>query len=320
MPTESRELLAVGILVSGSKLGDRIEILLRRGRTFAPRASAASVAASALVLSGLTVAGSLAPRWIAFAQQSPRLTFEVASVRRNTGGSDGEWHTGPPDTARFQAGNMSLRMLLEIAYKVKDSQIAGGPGWIDSDRYDIEARPPEGTVTADRSRLMLQALQEDRFRLALRRETRAIPVYALVAGSGGIRVPKTTGGDCVDFPAGSPPTPSAPGLAPSIPCGGFVTSRNLLEGGNISMAEFVDALGNMLERPVVDRTGFTGKFTVRLDFSPEGVFGLHDDGNPDQSRPSIFTAIQEQLGLKLESKKGPAEVLVIDRVEKPDAN
>src|SRR5580692_8038874 len=99
MPTESRELLAVGILGSGSKLGDRIEILLRRGRTFAPRASAASVAASALVLSGLTVAGSLAPRWIAFAQQSPRLTFEVASVRRNTGGSDGEWHTGPPDTA-----------------------------------------------------------------------------------------------------------------------------------------------------------------------------------------------------------------------------
>jgi uncharacterized protein (TIGR03435 family) len=320
MRTNTRELLAVGIFGGDSRIGDRIEILLRRGRTFSPRASAAGVTASAVVLGGLMVAGSLAPRWIAFAQQSPRLAFEVASVKRNTSRSDGESHSGPPQTALFKANNMSLRMLLEIAYKLKESQITGGPGWMDSERYDIEARPPEGTISADRSRLMLQALLEDRFRLALRRETRTIPVYALVAGSGGSRLPKSTERHCVEFPEGSPPTPSAPGQAPQIPCGGFVTSPNLLEGGNISMSEFVDVLGNMLERPVVDKTEFAGTFTVHLDFSSEGIFGLHDCGNPDQSRPSIFTAIQEQLGLKLESQKGPAEVLVIDHVEKPNAD
>ncbi len=288
MRTDTRELLAVGIFGSKSCLGDRIEMLLRRGRTFSPRASVGGVVASAVVLGGLMVAGSLAPRWIAFAQQSPRLAFEVASVKRNTSGRDGESHSGPPETIGFKAGNMSLRMLLEIAYKVKESQITGGPGWIDSDRYDIEARPPEGAISADRSRLMLQALLEDRFRLVLRRETRTISVYALNAGSGGIRLPKSTERHCVEFTAGSPPTPSAPGQAPPIPCGGFVTSPTLLEGGNISMPEFVDVLGNMLERPVVDKTGFAGTFTVHLDFSSEGIFGLHDSGNPDQSRLSPY--------------------------------
>jgi uncharacterized protein (TIGR03435 family) len=320
MRTESRELLAVGIFGSKSRFGDRIEVLLRRGRTFSPRTSAGGVVASALVLSGLMLAGAFAPRWIAFAQQSPQPSFEVASVKRNTSGGDWDTHSGPPESAGFRANNPTLKMLIKIAYRVKDSQISGGPGWIDSDRYDIAARPAESSLSADRSRLMLQALLEERFRLALRREMRTIPVYALIAGSGGLHLPKSTHTSCVEFPGGSPPTPSAPGQAPSIPCGGFVTGPNLLEGGNISMSEFADVLGNMLDRPVVDKTGFTGTFTVRLDFNSERIFGRHDDGDTDLSRPSIFTAIQEQLGLKLEAQRSSAEVLVIDHAEKPDAN
>jgi uncharacterized protein (TIGR03435 family) len=86
------------------------------------------------------------------------------------------------------------------------------------------------------------------------------------------------------------------------------------------MSDFADVLGNMLDRPVVNKTGFTGTFTVRLDFNSEGILGRHDDSNPDLTRPSIFSAIQEELGLKLEGQRSPAEVLVIDHVEKPDAN
>jgi uncharacterized protein (TIGR03435 family) len=314
------EILASGIFGSNSRLGDRIEMLLRRGRTFSPQASVTGIAASAVVLSALLLAGSLAPHWIAFAQQAPQPSFEVASVKRNTSGGDWDTHSGPPESEGFRANNMTLKMLIKIAYRVKDSQISGGPGWIDSDRYDIAARPAENNFSADRSRLMLQALLEERFRLALRHEMRTIPVYALIAGNGGLQLPKSTHTSCVDFSAGSPPKPSAPGQAPSIPCGGFVTGPNLLEGGNISMSQFIDVLGNMLDRPVVDKTGFTGTFTVRLDFNSEGIFGRHDDSNPDLSRPSIFTAIQEQLGLRLEAQRSAAEVLVIDHAEKPDAN
>ena len=320
MRTESRELLAVGIFGSKSRLGDRIEMLLCRGRTFSPRVSAAGIAASTVLLGALLAAGSLVPRWIAFAQQAPRPSFDVASVKRNTSGGDWDTHSGPPESAGFRANNMTLKMLIKIAYRVKDSQISGGPGWIDSDRYDIAAKPAENNLSADRSRLMLQALLEQRFRLALRREMRTIPVYALIGSSGGLQLPKPAHTSCVEFPGGSPPTPSAPGQAPQIPCGGFVTGPNLLEGGNISMSQFVDVLGNMLDRPVVDKTGFTGTFTVRLDFDSEGVFGKHDDSNPDLSRPSIFAAIKEQLGLKLEAQRSSAEVLVVDHAEKPDAN
>jgi uncharacterized protein (TIGR03435 family) len=320
MRTKSRELLAVGIFGNKSRLGDRIEMLLRRGRTFSPRASAGGVVASAAVLGALMLASAFAPRWIAFAQQAPLPSFEVSSIKRNTSGGDWDTHSGPPESAGFRANNMTLKMLIKIAYRVKDSQISGGPGWIDSDRYDIAARPAESNLSADRSRLMLQALLEERFRLALRHEMRTIPVYALIATSGGLQIPKSTHTSCVEFPGGSPPTPSAAGQSPSIPCGGFVTGPNLLEGGNISMPEFVDVLGNMLDRPVVDKTGFTGTFTVRLDFNSEGIFGRHDDSNPDLSGPSIFTAIQEQLGLKLEAQRSSAEVLVIDHAEKPDAN
>jgi uncharacterized protein (TIGR03435 family) len=314
------EILASGLFGSRSRIGDRIEMLLRRGRTFSPRASVTGIVASTVVLGSLVLIGSLTPRWIAFAQQAPRPSFEVASIKRNTSGGDWDTHTGPPESAGFRANNMTLKMLIKIAYRVKDAQISGGPGWIDSDRYDIAAKPAENNVSAERSRLMLQALLEERFRLALRRETRTIPVYALIANSGGLQLPKSTHTSCVEFPAGSPPTPSAPSQAPSIPCGGFVTGPNLLEGGNISMSEFVDVLGNMLDRPVVDKTGFSGTFTVRLDFNSEGIFGRHDDSNPDLSKPSIFAAIQEQLGLKLEAQRSSAEVLVIDHAEKPDAN
>jgi uncharacterized protein (TIGR03435 family) len=302
-------MLASGIFGRGSRIGDRIEALLRRGRAFSPRVSTKVVTAGAFVLGGLMLAGSLTPRWIAFAQAAPRLTFDVASVKRNTSGSDGMSHAGPPDAPGFSATNIDLRTLIEIAYQVKSSQIVGAPRWIDSGKFDIAAKAGD-SLSRDQSRQMLQSLLEDRFHLVLRHEMKPIPVYAL---SGKPRSLKDSAGHCTPEPLVWP----ASGGTPPTPCGGFVIGPNLIVGGNISMPEFVDVLGNMLDRPVVDKTGFPGVFTVRLDFS---ALGTANNGSSDASRPSIFTAVQEQLGLKLEARKSPAEVLAIEHAEKPDAN
>jgi len=318
MRTESRELLAVGIFGGKSRLGDRIEILLRRGRTFSPRTSAAGVAASAIVLAALMLAGSLAPRWIAFAQQQPRPSFEVASVKLNTSGVEGDAHSFPPHSRGFTATNSSLKTLIQLAYKVNDSRLLDGPGWIDSARYDIAATPVEGNAGLDQSRLMLQTLLEDRFKLIARREVREMPVYGLVSPVGSLKRLGSGDANCVTFSSNSPPSLPAPGQTPRTPCGGLLRGPNVLAGEKISIAEFVETLGNILDRPVIDRTGFTGTFSFRLDFSAPGA-EIVDGGNLD-NRPSIFTALREQLGLKLESTKGPVEVLVIDHVEKPVAN
>ncbi len=250
---------------------------------------------------------------------NPGQSFEVASVKPNTSGVEGEKHSFPPFSRGFTATSTNLKTLIQLAWKVNDSRLLGGPGWIESARYDIAAIPAEGNVALDQSRLMLQTLLEDRFKLIVRREIKEMPVYALVSATGGLKRLVSEEENCVCVQsrfagiapgAGSSSTRSVRGNAPR--------ATNLLAGAKISIAEFVDALGNILDRPVVDRTGFTGTFSFRLDFSAP-VATVVDGGNPD-NRPSIFTALPEQLGLKLESAKGPVEVLVIDHVEKPDAN
>jgi uncharacterized protein (TIGR03435 family) len=330
MRTESRELLAVGIFGARSRTGDRIETLLRRGRTFSPRASAVGIAASAAVLIALTLAGSLAPRWIAFAQQ-PRLAFEVTSIKPNTIVSE-MVKLGPPVGGRFTATNVNLKMLVMRAWKVKNFEISGGPGWIDSDRYDVAATAAESNIAEDQFKAMLQALIRDRFRFAAHRESREMPIYALSAVRNGSKLPESTGNCVVALPNSPPPPPPAPGQPPPVLCGGFLMDGSRLEGRKISMAQLTSALSNMLGRSVIDKTGYNGIFDVHLEFTPEGIAPLGgggfgspggpaaDAGGPDSPGPSIFTAIQQQLGLRLESAKGPVEILVIDHAEKPDAN
>ncbi len=320
MRTDSRELLAVGIFGRAS-LSDRMELLLKRGREFSPRTSFARVAASGVVLTIFVIAGSVSPRWIALAQQEPRPSFEVASVKLNTNGTDREGISMPPYSSMLTATNFKLKTLILIAYQMDEPRILGGPEWINSDGFDIVAKPSQGTFDAGQSRLMLQTLLEDRFKLRIRRETREVPVYVLLASKSGLKLSEAKEGSCFTVGPNSPLPPPKAGQNPPTPCGGTMRGPNLLAGGNNSMAEFVFALSNVLGRPVIDKTGYTGTFSYRLEFTPERISGLPvDAGNSDPSRPSIFTAIQDQLGLKLESQKGPADVLVIDHVEKPDAN
>jgi uncharacterized protein (TIGR03435 family) len=260
---------------------------------------------------------------------APRPEFEVASVKPNTAGNNMVM-IRPPAGGRFTATNARLKMLIGIAYNVKNFEISGGPGWITSDGYDVEAKASDTNIGLDQMRPLLQTLLEDRFKLMVHREKKDMPVYALMVAKGGPKLPAAKEGGCTVFgPNTPPPPPPAPGQLPPILCGGFLRAPNLLQAGKVTITQLVNVLSDVLGRPVIDKTEFTGTFDVKLDFTPEGTtFGAEGFGPPpgglapgfDTSGPSIFTALQEQLGLRLESQKGPGEILVIDHAEKASEN
>jgi uncharacterized protein (TIGR03435 family) len=306
MRTEPRHLLAVGLIGGKSHIVDRIEILLRPGRAFSPRASAARITVSAAVLAALTLAGSLVPRWIAFAQQQPRPAFEVASIKpNNTAPNNSEFHF---DGGRFTAENVPTSFLIIWAYQVRRFQLSGGPNWIDSAKFDLAAKP-EGGASLTQMQLMMQTLLEERFKLQLHRETKEHPVYLLVPAKSGIKV-RASAADCEALAR-----EQSAGQPSRRQCGAWFSGPNQFTGTKISMSEFVEDLANLLGRPVVDKTGFTSDFDVSLQWTP-----VEQDNSDAASSPAIFTALQEQLGLKLESGKGPVETLVIDHIEKPSEN
>jgi uncharacterized protein (TIGR03435 family) len=309
MRTESRELLAVGIFGSKSNLGDRIEILLRHGRTFSPRASVAGVATSSAVLGALMLAGALAPRWIAFAQQAAPPTFEVASIKPGDPNSR-QVSVGIRQGGRFSTTNASLETLIGFAYDVRNHQISGGPNWLDSAKFDIDAKPdgatpiPPGPAGAPRMRLLVQSLLADRFKLATHKETREEQVYELVLNKGGSKLRE------VPDPGLSRPN-------------GLRLGRGELIGTAAPMSLLANQLSQRMGRSVIDKTGLGGRYDFTLKWTPdEGAPPTGPDATPpaDTSGPSIFTAVQEQLGLRLQSARGPVEILVIDHAEKPDAN
>jgi uncharacterized protein (TIGR03435 family) len=315
MRTESRELLAVGMFAgkSGgfeSSLGDRIEMLMRRGRTFSPRTSVGGVMASVTVLGGIMLAGSLAPRWIAFAQEQPRPSFEVASVKptpaARSGDDYGTYFRNLPG-GRFSAENFSLGMLIMVAYQVDRNQISGGNSLrFGGDRYDIEAsaddRDPrfkaaDAAGPAAKQALrdaMLQSLLEDRFKLAIHRETKETSGYALVVAKGGPKLKEPTVARSGD--------------------GSISAGRGRLTGQKAPLSMLAGQLTRMVGGTVADETGLEGGFDFNLEWTPE------ETPADLASAPSIFTAIQEQLGLRLEARKERTEIIVIDHVEKPDAN
>jgi uncharacterized protein (TIGR03435 family) len=260
------------------------------------------------------------------------MAFEVASVKANTSGTRAARITGGLGNPRFAATNVTLRMLITLAFNVRNFEISGTTGLLDSDRYDIEAKAGESKPTVEQSRSMLQALLADRFKLAAHRETKEMPIYVLLPDKNGIKLAEPKEGSCVTFVPNSPPPP--PGQPRPVYCSDIWIGPNSISGAKIPMAGFVAELSGILGRPVIDKTGYTGTFDVHLEFSSEGVAsygaggfggaafppGVGGDAVDTDSRPTIFTAVQEQMGLKLESQRGPSETLVIDHIEKPDAN
>ena len=262
--------------------------------------------------------------------------FEVASVRQNTN-DDGKIMIGIQPGGRFNAVNVPLWDLIRQAYGVQRTQLIGAPDWTETARYDVVAKaegdiqgsPPGGPPGP--LNFMLQDLLEDRFKLRAHRETREMPVYALMLARSdgklgeGLRVSTV---DCAAIrgrgvrgfgPGAPPPGLPPPGERPQ--CGMRIAPNQVLAGG-IPLAPLTQMLSQFTQRIVIDRTGLTGTFDIDLTFTPERLpQGPPPPGAPpitiDPNGPSLFTALQEQLGLKLESERAPVEVLVIDHVERP---
>lgn len=267
------------------------------------------------------------------AARSP--AFEVASIKSNKSVST-ERGSGFQTNGRFFARNMPLRALIAIAYgepaPLPGFQIVAGPDWIDSDRFDIEAKAegsfPETGAEAGFStsgELMLQALLIERFKLIVHRETRQLPTYELVMAKSdrrlGSQLRPSSGADCAQAPpAGGPPAAPDPNALPR--CGVFQyvggTAGTLLRarGRFMTMDQLAKNLENTLRRPIANRTELSGGFSFDFEFIPIALSAAPDVGASDAAT-SIFSALQEQLGLELESSRAPVNVIVVDRAERP---
>jgi uncharacterized protein (TIGR03435 family) len=236
-------------------------------------------------------------------------TFEVASVKPAAPGGRG-MSINRSEGGRFTTENIPLRFLITFAYNIRDHQLTGGPGWLSSDRWDIVARPeskvPDGPEGTEKIRAMVRALLAERFQLATHTETKELPIYALVVAKNG---PKLTP---------SPPEARGPGLR---------VNRGLLTATKTPLSLLAQHLSNTLGRTVLDQTGITGNFDFKLEYATEtmGPPGAkevqeHKEASVESELPSVFTALQEQLGLRLEPKRAPVEIVVIDKVEKAAEN
>jgi uncharacterized protein (TIGR03435 family) len=267
--------------------------------------------------------------------------FEVSTVRVSTERSDGvmmrmQWG---PDSC--QIDNLSLRTIIHQAYgAASDDQIVGGPGSLMDGHFDINAKAEANDaeqmkkMTRDdrnrESRLMLQSLLADRFHLKVHIDTKEMPVYALVATKGGPKVKASAPPQ--DDGAPPPNTALTPDQMPKTPPRGgmrFSMSStkaevNATDGTMAQLANILTSLQDTAGRVVIDRTGLTGKYDWKLTWAPTRMNGAplkEDNGTETQGdAPGLFTALEEQLGLKLEPQKGPVQVVVVDHVEAPSAN
>jgi uncharacterized protein (TIGR03435 family) len=292
---------------------------------------------------------ALAAGAVAIGAQAPQtppaapLAFEVASIKPNNSGDGRVMMQNQP--GRFTATNITLKLLIRNAYQLQDFQITGGPGWIEKDRFDLVAKMPDGFqmpagppapgAGPGPIQLMMRALLAERFKLTAHTETKDSPIYALIlARSDGKLGPemKKSDVDCAAVFAagrgrGAMPPPGPPQAGATVPCGVRI-GPGLMNVGAGTMAQFATSLGMFAGRIVLDRTGLTGNYDFNLTWTPDQM-AQRPPGAPepllngvpvDVNGPSLFTAVQEQLGLKLDSQRGPVEILVIDRAEKPVEN
>ena len=234
------------------------------------------------------------------------LVFEVATIKPTAPGTPGKAITmrGPH---QFVTINTSLNDLITFAYGIHPNQITGGASWLESEFFDIQAEPEApGTPNRKQLEVMLQALLADRFKLTFHKDKKELSVYAITVGKNGPKLTKSAGD-----PNG------LPGL-------GF-RGLGAMNAVNSNMSDFAGLMQSVvLDRPVVDQTGLSGRFDFQLNWTPDasqfggrGGAAKADDPN---APPDLFAAIQEQLGLQLKGVKTAVDVLVIDRVEKPSAN
>jgi uncharacterized protein (TIGR03435 family) len=329
--------------VTGSNLKKRIEHIMT------PRSCATLTVWKRVLLATTAAAAILGPVSVG-ALNAPSLraqstavdatnapAFDVTSVKPNNSGN-GRIMMVPVPGGGWNASNVTLGMLIRIAHQLQDNQIVGGPKWLFADRYDVLGK---GSAPGREAFLpKLQNLLADRFGLVVHTEKRELPMYALVLarrdGRIGPKLAPSTA-DCTP-PApppggpGEPPPPRpfitlAPGERPR--CGFRIGPGSIMAGGS-PLSSLATNLSRLVGSVVVDKTGLAGTFDWTLEFAPDPNMAGRDDlpqpppgvgpERPASDGPSIFSALQEQLGLKLDSTKGPVDVVVIDRAEKPTAN
>jgi uncharacterized protein (TIGR03435 family) len=266
------------------------------------------------------------------ASDAPLPSFEAASIKRNQG-EDQQVRMQFQPGGRFVAIGDPVSGLITTAYRLKPHEMIVSPEWthVLSETFNIEAKAA-GNTSVDRMRLMIRSLLADRFKLAVHHEVRQMPVYALVLVKNGKLgpqlVPDSNGEGCIDPTVGTPASPPSAGQPMPQYCGLFGIINKpaavRLTGTKIPLDRLVTQLSGYVERPVVDQTGLSGSFDIMLEFAhhQSSPFQPSDTASASDtnSGPSILTALQEQLGLKLASQVGPVDVLVIDHIEEPSEN
>jgi len=245
-----------------------------------------------------------------------QLTFEVASIKPSNPDTPGTFIQFMPGGGLKMSG-IPLRGMITFAYDVRDFQVSGGAGWVGTERFDVMAKaertasdgPEDLAKMTDQQRKTirdqiaerLRALLADRFQLVVHKETKEQPIYALVVSKNGAKLKEAK---------------VVEGARQ-----GMSMNRSRVEGFAAPMEMLGPTLSAVTGRPVVDKTGLTGKYDFVLEWTPDlGAAGPDGANSPEPSGPTIFTALQEQLGLRLEAQKGPVENIVIDRAEKPSEN
>jgi len=326
--------------VSGSNLRARVEAIMRRdiGNPLTRTGRWTLAAAIALAVGGPVAGGALlAQSRVVVAADAPR--FDTVSIRsigpmRLSGGERGplqfemEANAIHSESPRSQSNDfprvgLPLHGFIQAAYGVSRLRVEGGPAWVTSELFVIEATAA-GAPRPDQTIERLRSLLADRFKLIMRRETRTMPVYELVAAPSGLRIAPLKPGDCIQRPVQWDKIDLE---APLFVCDGGGRVRRMLswspetrlhprwprvmriEFGDIDMAGAIEKLAHQVERPIVDRTGFTARFNLLLEFAPAS--------DPTASGPSLFTALEEQLGLRLVEAQAPIEMLVIESAERP---
>jgi len=236
------------------------------------------------------------------------LAFDAVSVKPSDPNSKNGTLVDVTRGGTLHVVNATVKDLIETAYDVRSFQIEGGPKWADATKYDVDARPgtrPQGAAAPPPGwtnvRLKVQALLKERFQLQLHRDTRTLPIYSLAIAKSGVK--------------------SSPLSATQSRNRGINAGPGTMLGEAATMPQLAYKLSRLLGRPVIDNTALEGNYDFKLEWTPDSGPPA-PDGQPlaTSAGPSLFSAIQQQLGLRLEATKGPVDILVIDRVEKPSEN
>jgi uncharacterized protein (TIGR03435 family) len=267
--------------------------------------------------------------------------FEVTSVKKSGANRQGgPLRFGMQPGGRFTVTGMPVSFLLTMAYGIQRFQLIGGPSWINSDRFDINAVAEDVPVqptppgTPNRMQLLLRSLLKERFALVVHNETRELPLSYLVMAREDRKLGERLRPSTVDCRAlfaararegGPPPAPPAPPKPGEVPPCGMMSGTGRIAGGSMPMSNLASLLGIMLNRPVYDRTNLTGNFDIQLDYTPDQMPQIPPGATlppgltlPSPEGPALNTALEEQLGLKLDATRGPVDVLVIDSVAPPE--